>query len=304
MKTERSANLTFLLLLKIGSDVKTFDKQATKRNKFDVIFHFLYMTSRRCHDESTMMRVVRVALLRIYFELFPEISLSVENLSGFQGVLRLVSNFFQIPTRFSSNFVHLCAWVGNSHAIKIPENKSCFRPDVWSQLLIYTQYHKRSVWGVLKKKNITTIFFILFIFWYNNFTCCWCQCDAVNVPSKLKHDNKRSYFKCNRFRVFSHCHAKWSLDYFEDVFFENEGSNQRNTAGKHVLPFRPINLKCLKRSLQKHKHDVIVFIRKLNPPAKLWKVYNKNTEVERLISDPVVPFWFFQRDVYTTSRWV
>lgn len=109
MKTERSANLTFLLLLKIGSDVKTFDKQATKRNKFDVIFHFLYMTSRRCHDESTMMRVVRVALLRIYFELFPEISLSVENLSGFQGVLRLVSNFFQIPTRFSSNFVHLCA---------------------------------------------------------------------------------------------------------------------------------------------------------------------------------------------------
>lgn len=93
-------------------------------------------------------------------------------------------------------------------------------------------------------------------------------------------------------------HTATQTDYriISRMFFENGGSNQQNTACKHVLPFRPIKLKS---NLQKHKHDVIASCESGNnlgrldrsennaiAESKLRKVYKKNTEVQKVNFKP------------------
>lgn len=79
-------------------------------------------------------------------------------------------------------------------------------------------------------------------------------------------------------------HTATQTDYriISRMFFENGGSNQQNTACKHVLPFRPIKLKS---NLQKHKHDVIASCESGNNLGRL-----DRSETTRLLNQNLEKF--------------
>lgn len=110
--------VAFFLLLVIGSDVKALINKAHKPKKFDVIFHFRFMTSRVAMTKTKWSILYVLRYSDTYFALFPEISESMGKLSGLQGVLRLVSRSYRIPRRFSTKFAHLCTCVGKNDANK------------------------------------------------------------------------------------------------------------------------------------------------------------------------------------------
>lgn len=117
-RTEHSMTRGFLFIARDRKWRKGFENKAHKPKKFDVIFHFRFMTSRVAMTKTKWSILYVLRYSDTYFALFPEISESMGKLSGLQGVLRLVSRSYRIPRRFSTKFAHLCTCVGKNHANK------------------------------------------------------------------------------------------------------------------------------------------------------------------------------------------